>query len=116
MTRQIVFCLITILFFSCHHKTENIPSDADVEQAIKEMYAHMSSADGGGGYHINNIEIIEKRPAKEPNHYFVKVKASGAYVSPPLADPKPDKDYSETREEELIYENGKWGWYNQYQL
>lgn len=112
MVKQLVFCLVSVCVFSCNQKEANVPSDADVKEAIKEMYAHMSSADGGGGYHIDNIEVIEKRAAKDPDHYYVKFKATGTFVNPPLANPKPDKAYDETREEELVYKNGRWNWNN----
>ena len=112
--RHFILLFLTAGVISCqsHHQTAKEPSDADIEQAIKDMYAHMSSADGGGSYHISNIEILEKKPGKDADHFLVKIKASGTFKNPPLANPKPDEDYAETRDEEIVFKQGKWMWHD----
>ena len=112
MIKQIAICLTAAFFLSCNHTAVNTPTDKEIEEAIREMYEYFSSKEGGGNYHLNSVEVLEKKPAKEDGRFIVKIKASGTYVNPPLAAPKPDEDYSDTREVELVNKNGRWTWVN----
>ena len=92
-TKLSFFFFLVLTFSAC--KTE--PKDSDIKDQIHQYYMKMSTAAGGGSWHVSEVQIIEKkRDTKQKGVWEVKAITDGIYESPPLGNPVPDKNFSDT--------------------
>ncbi len=101
-----ILFFLTFAAVSCNKPGE--PDDKAIETAVREMYLHMQTAAGAGGWTISTVEITKRSPGADKRHYNASVKVSGMHKFPPLADPKPDEPFSEIKNLRLIWRGGQW--------
>jgi len=100
---------LLVLLTGCASKPAmHQPSDEEIRKAAMDQYDHLMKADGSGGYHADEIEVLRTRPGSIETECFAEVRAKGYYKHPPLANPKPDEPFDETREVPLIWVEDKW--------
>lgn len=104
---KIILPVLCCLLFSCHNDFHS-PTVDEIKQAVASMYEKRNEAAGGGTWLIKDIKVIRSWKGNDMRHYNAVVLLKGVYTSPPLANQRPDEDFDETREVELIWRDGGW--------
>lgn len=99
--------LLSVLVFSCQNNFHS-PNEQEIQKAVKDMYEKRNAADGGGGWTINEVQVLRNWPGDDKRHYNAEVTVKGVHTSPALAVRRPDEPIDETREVNLIWRNGGW--------
>jgi hypothetical protein len=105
--RQMILLFFSIMIFSCNNEFHS-PTDKEIKQAITNMYEKRNESVGGGGWIVNDIKVLSSQKGNDERHYNARVSVKGVHTSPPLANRRPDEDFDETREVQLIWRAGGW--------
>lgn len=98
---------LSIMVLSCQNSFHS-PDEQEIQKAVKNKYEKRNEAAGGGGWTVNEVQVLRNWPGDDKRHYNAEVSVKGVHTSPPLAVRRPDEPINETVEVALIWRDGGW--------
>ena len=104
--RKLLFIFLAVFFYSC---STEAPKEDEVKEMVKLWYMQQSSADGAGTWDVNGVTVLSVKKDDKRKDIFNTVSAvSGIYRSPALAEPRTDKNFTDTLRMDLRWNGAKW--------
>ena len=106
MIKNIFILTVSVYLISC---SAQAPNEDEVKNLVQLWYMQQSSVDGAGKWDVNGITVLSiTKDANSKNVFNTTSHVSGIRKHPPLENPLPDENFSDTLRMDLEWNGAKW--------
>ena len=106
MIKKIFIFIISIILISC---SVQAPNEEEVKTLVDLWYMQQSTGDGAGRWDVKGVTVLSiTKDATRKNVFNTTSLVSGIRKHPPLENPLPDENFSDTLKMDMEWNGAKW--------